>query len=237
FDEVTALVSVVLLGLSGPFNYSSHLARYDIAAAALGYASIALYVVPGPRRPIRAFLAGLLAGIALECHPFAIVIVTALSVLALSEFRSRILAVDVARYLGVGLCLGALVYPAIHILPAPATYRELTRIIYGPTHTPFLLELSSAGAESIRLVVMSFGLLSPVLLWGFLTLWDKSDSDRRLLVSSGAILGAFTIVVRNKLPYYAILFSPLLMVCVARVLLTIPLLGRGRPLLRMFLVT
>src|SRR5262249_36860600 len=101
FDEVTALVSVVLLGLSGPFNYSSHLARYDIAAAALGYAPIALYVVPGPRRPIRAFLAGLLAGIAVECHPFAIVIVTALPVLALSEFRSRILAVDVARYLGV----------------------------------------------------------------------------------------------------------------------------------------
>ncbi len=216
YDASTAASSVVLLGLSGPFTYSSHLARYDIIAAAFGYSAIALYVRPGRHRPLTAILAGLLGGIAFECHPFALAIVVALPVLAFEEFGWRVLSASVPRALIAGLVAGFLIYPTLHVLPNPQSYFELTRLIYGPTHTPSVGQLGTGLAEWLSLAVASFGFLTPVLIWALLTLSEGGDRrDRRLLLVSATISVAFAILVRNKQPYYSVLFTPPLVLCLA----------------------
>jgi 4-amino-4-deoxy-L-arabinose transferase-like glycosyltransferase len=216
YDDLTALISVVLLAISGPFIYSSHLARYDVAAAALGYAAIATYVVAGRTRRFRAVAAGILAGLALEFHPFALSIVVALPALAVEEFGRQIVRLAVPRLLGLGLCLGLAIYPAIHVLPDPAGYAQLSRIIYGPTHTPSLTQLGTGVTESLRLTIRSFGVLTPLLIFAVLTLGTgRRRGDRPLGVAASVIFVAFTVLVRNKLPYYAILLTPALTLCVA----------------------
>ena len=216
YDRAAALGSIVILALSEPFFYSSHLARYDVIAAALAFGGIALYLRSGRNRVLTAGLGGLFAGVAMEFHPFAVVIAVALPVLAIEEFGWRVHHHPVSRTLALGLLAGSAVYPGIHVFPNPRTYLAISRLLYGPTHVPFANPIGTLITDSLGLTFAMFKFAFPVLVWAVISMAVSPERrDRRVALLAISVFGAFTVIVRNKLLYYAILFSPALVLCLA----------------------
>jgi hypothetical protein len=216
-DGPTALLAVVLLTLSRPFVYGSHLARSDVLAAAMAYGGIALYLVEGPRRVWLAAVGGFLASLAIDMHPFAIVVAVALPVLAVAEFGVYFHKDAVARALLAGLCVGAAVWGGIHVYPDAHGYLVLTRVFYGPTHLPSSTSMwLSAPLGSLSLLLDAYLTGVPVAVWALASLGRSNRSgDRTLALLAATVFLAFSVVVRNKLHYYAILITPAFTLCIA----------------------
>ncbi len=120
---------------------------------------------------------------------------------------------------------GLLGYAVIHILPNPTTYFTLDRLIYGPTHLPPIV----AGSPSLLLGGLQdeLGLLLSTYLLGFVVVvWaaiafagSRKRNERVLSVLGLALVLSQALLIRNKLPYYAILVTPGLDLLVAAFLL------------------
>jgi 4-amino-4-deoxy-L-arabinose transferase-like glycosyltransferase len=238
YDHPTALLALVFLTLSSPFIYSSHLARYDIMAAAVGYVGIALYMAASKRRGLAAGLGGFFAGLATEFHPFAIVIAAALPVLVIHECRSSVHRQPLAWSTVAGLIAGLAVYPALHILPDARSYVALSRLVYGPSHVPALAGIGPAFKGTLFLSIEAFTYSWPLLPCAIVMLaLSRETRDRRLALMAITIFVAFTFLVRNKLPYYAILFAPPMVLCMAAAIRQAVVRRQGAPALAVGVLT
>jgi 4-amino-4-deoxy-L-arabinose transferase-like glycosyltransferase len=209
YDEHTAFGAAVVLALSQSFLVSSHWARYDVMAAALGFAGMAMFAWGQRQGRSTGALAGFTAGLAVEFHPFSLVIAMSLFFLAAVEHWRDATGRRKMAQLICGLAAGLAVYPIIHILPEPRTYYELTRIIYGPSHVPTLGDLWQGVGQTARLCADMFYGAPWVVFMATLTLAISADRRNRLFAVVNVVLCvAFAVLVRNKLLYYAILFAP-----------------------------
>jgi len=209
YDAHTAFVACVVLALSQGFLTSSHWARYDIMASALGFSGIAIFAWGQRQQRSIGVLAGFVAGLAVEFHPFAAVVSVAFFCLAAAEFWNDTARLRKMTFLVCGLTAGCAVYPLIHILPQPRTYFALTRIIYGPSHAPTLGDLWQGLGQTAKLCAdMFYGATVVVVLATVILALSPDRRDRIFAIVTAALLLAFTVLVRNKLPYYAILFAP-----------------------------
>jgi hypothetical protein len=216
YDRATALLSIVLVALSYAFIVSSHLARYDIIAAAFGYGGIALLVWSRKHRRGLAGLAGFITGLAVECHPFALVFAIALAAVTGDGLRTGHASRREAWHLAAGLAVGGLVYPIIHILPDPASYYALSRIIYGPTHVPAIADIWTGLHQAVTLSSQMFQVHIVVVTFAlFLLGWSGERRDRDVAILATGLFLAFVVVVRNKIYYYAILFVPVFAIATA----------------------
>ncbi len=221
YSRGVALLGVLLLALSWPFLYSAHLARYDILAAALGFAAIALYF----NNPFHRFLPGLLSGLCLgaafETHAHAAVYVPALAALYFFDLRWTLFRKRHFWGVMVGGLLGLLFYVALHLLPYPQTYAAINRIAFTTTHVPPILTLDvgvlvQAVRELGRAIWLSHQAMSVVLILAALFLHRRhSKADQRLLVLNGVLLLGALLLIRNKILYYVILFSPAIPLMIA----------------------
>lgn len=215
-------VSALLTALSWPFFYSSHLARPDILAAALGYWAIALAFSPSSWRRL---LAGLLAGLAFEAHPHSAIFVPAILALDLLPLRRNSLLSPRFLAFWAGLGAGALFYFLAHIAPYPQTYAALTRLVFSATHTPPLLTLQPEvileGLASLAGLLAAVYQASLLVVAGsvWLLLRRGQPGDRRLLLLAAALLAGFWLLARNKFFMYMILFSPALDMLIAAALI------------------
>ena len=216
----TAALAVLLVGLSRPFLYSSHSARYDVMASAAGFAAIALFLRARRDRMVRAAAAGLCAALAVEIHPFAAVIAIVLPVLAVHEFGRRLLRTTFGLSLIAGLLMGGVIWGLIHIGNDFAAYTQIGRIIYGPSHVPRPSEWLAGIRDTSMLLwdaqwVTSLIAVSAVLILAR----SRNAGERRLSVVAVTMLAAFTLLVRNKMFYYQILVTPALDIAIAAVAL------------------
>ena len=215
FGRSTALIAVILLALSTPFIHSGHLARYDVFAAAFAYGGIALYLL-GSRSASLCFVGGFVTGLSTEFHPFAAAVAASLPVLVLYDHRLRAFVDHVPRATLLGVALGLLVFPLAHIVPDPSSYIYLSRVIYGPTHTPHPSDFIAGLRGSVWLAFQAMTFALPVAIWAIIELMRmERKNGHRLVIVTVIVLLAFSVLVRNKLSYYAILFTPVLELCIA----------------------
>jgi len=218
-------VSALLTALSWPFFLTAHLGRYDIMAAALGFGALALYLNNGAGRWWLDLLTGLGVGLAFEFHPHSAIYGPALTTLYFLDMRWAMFRRARWWCFVAGALGGLAVYAALHVLPYPATCAAIQRLAFAPTHTPPLLTLDPAVllrsvAEMGRLLVSSYQPLLPVILCAIVALaGQRSAAGRTLLGLNGAFIGGAILLIRNKLWFYAILFTPALDIAVAAFLL------------------
>ncbi len=220
-----ALVSTLLLALSRAFFYSAHSARYDIMAAALGYLAIALILNDGASRFWVNVLAGLAVGLAVETHLNSLIFGPVILVLYWLEEGWSVL--HKARFWGfvVGATLGLGLYLALHVLPYPQTFFNLNSLLFSADHKPPFLTPSLEGilevfATTGNLILAASASSSVLALAAIPILINRrSESAKRLWVSSVALITGAALVIPNKTGHYAILLAPAVLWLVAAFLL------------------
>jgi 4-amino-4-deoxy-L-arabinose transferase-like glycosyltransferase len=211
--RTSALIAVMLTALSTPFAYSAHLARWDIMIAALGYSAVALQVRNRTRRIVPAGAAGLLVGLAFEIHPHAAVFAPVAGGLYLLESGWRTpLRRDVWAWCG-GLLAGAGVYWYFHVAGHPESFIALATLAHGPTHTPALATGDPALiADAVRRGVSMIAGVNPFYFLVFLVAFPltvfSGQTSRRTAWIAGLVVASFTLLVRNRFPYYAVIVTP-----------------------------
>lgn len=220
-----AVVSLLLVAFSWPFCISAHWARADIMAAALGYGAIALYLAPKTPRFWTSLIAGLMVGLAFEAHPNAAIFGPALVALSWATHGWGVWKRRDFWGIVAGGALGIVFYAALHILRYPATYFTFQRLFFSATHTPPLLTLDPGVIlEAFRNMAISMFLevypLSPLVVLGIFSLWRSPSVESRQLIAAVLSLAlGYTLWVRNKMPYYPIVLTPIFDVAVAGVVL------------------
>lgn len=208
------LLSAFLVATSRPFLYSAHLARPDVMAAALGYVAIALHLVDRNSRWWIGLLSGLCVGAAFEVHAHSAIYGPALLALHVLRWRSTVFRQPHFWGFVAGTLGGLAFYLALHVLPYPQTYLALTRLAFGPTHTPPLLTfdplvIGRALTDIWLPLVAVYLLLIPLVLWAAAVLTrERSTTGRTLVVLSAVLVAACSLFVRNKAYYYLILITP-----------------------------
>ena len=218
-------LSVLIASLSLAFQYSSHLGRYDIFTATLGFWGLALHFVNGSRNLWVSLLSGLFIGLAFETHAHGAIYIPVILTLFLYQFRWGSFREGHFWSMLLGLSVGLLVYVGLHVLPSPRGFLAFNQVVYSPTHTPPLLTFSPSimvdGLADLLRLLSETHLIA--LLFVPLLFWDLSTSDepdlRRLPIMVISLALAHALLIRTKLPYYAILITPAIDVSLAVFLL------------------
>lgn len=208
------MLSALVVSLSSPFVYSAHLGRFDIFAAAFGYAAVALHLNNGCSRVWVSALSGLLVGLAFESHAHGAIFGPAIAALFLWEYRGRVWRQRHAWGFAAGVAGGLLLYAGLHVLRYPDTYAAINRLAFAPSHIPPMLTgdwrvILKAFADMATLMFGAYLTLIALLVWALVSLAGERDGVYRpLLVLGPALVLGHTLLIRNKSFYYAILFTP-----------------------------
>ena len=207
------LLAVALASSSTAFLNSSHIGRHDIIVAAFGYGAIALYLSNRTQGlSFKSLLSGLLIGLTLDIHYNGIIFIPVLVALYLLDHGWKTLRTGSFWCYVAGVSCGIILFVVLHILPYPQTYFEVLGLSAGSTHNPPLL--SPDPSLWLRYVLHAFGSIDairlPVVLLACIAFsrW-RTTGNLRLLVTLLVLTVTFAVVIRNQLPYYAILLTPI----------------------------
>jgi 4-amino-4-deoxy-L-arabinose transferase-like glycosyltransferase len=210
--EGAGVAVVLVTGTSQAFLVSSHLGRYDVLCAALGWSAVALALRGGGAA---AFLAGLAAGLSLECHAYGAIYpaVVALAFALAHGWRRLLSASGLPIAAGLLAALGC--YLLVHVFPDPRSYFEFQRLAFSSTHLPplasgDLLVVLRGLLRPFESLFWSYAILTPLIGAGAFFAWRGAPGGRRLLAVSAGTLLCAGMLIPNKLWYYRILFSPAL---------------------------
>jgi 4-amino-4-deoxy-L-arabinose transferase-like glycosyltransferase len=210
------LIAVLLVATSHAFLISAHLIRYDIFVAALGYGAIAISI-RGWRRKSSSllFVAGLLIGLAFEIHMNAVLFLPLILIILLAEGGWRIVRSPQFGGLVLGGLFGLGLYTLVHVIQYPATFfamaKGFTLTHLPPLFSPGLDQFWSSIDEMARywIYLTSGRIVIIALVAG--TLYRMRFENTKILFLSLIIgLIVFSLLIRNKMFYYAILVGPLL---------------------------
>jgi len=210
-----AVFSVLLVAFSWPFCISAHWARTDIMAAALGFTALALYVNSRQQTFWVNVLAGFCVGLAFEFHPNAAIFGLTLVVMAFVAQGWGTLKHRSLWGIVCGGALGGLFYAALHILRYPDTYFTFQRLFFSATHTPPILTFDlGVMLEAFRNMAISMFLevypLSLLVMLAVVALWRRPSLENRWLIAAVLSLTlGYTLWVRNRMPYYPIILTPI----------------------------
>ncbi len=212
YNTRAALLTIAVGALSGPFIFSSHMARPDITIVLCGLGAVALYLYDrSSKLTFNSIFSGLLIGFALDIHPNIIIFGPVMLGLYLLDYKWRTFRTGRFWGFALGASAGLVFYITIHILPYPHTYTELTHLQNSLSHTPPLLMFSvDMWVWAVRGTVWLMGvLLWPLILGGiWLLMRRRTHSDKQMLVIFAALVGSFTALLLNRPPHYAILLAP-----------------------------
>ena len=214
------LFGVAFTAFSFPFFFSTHLGRPDVIAAAFGFSAIALYLNNRSARIFLSSLAGLLAALAFEVHAHAVIYGPTLVVLLLLKYKWSLFRKADFRGFIAGTLAGLAFYFGLHIMPSPQTFWRLNQLVFSATHIPPILsfDLSIILDAFKQMAFMVFWVYPPVVigLWAIIRfLRKRNPSYGTILALNAVLLISFTLLVRNKLTYYAILYTPVLCLLLA----------------------
>ena len=209
------LIAAILVATSHSFLISAHLIRYDIFVAALGYSAVAISMIGWRRKSSSLFfVAGLMIALAFEVHMNAVLFGPLIFIILLAQGGWRIVT---SPQLG-GLILGGLcglgMYILVHVVRYPATFLAMGKG-FAITHLP---PLFSPGLEEFWNSIDEMGrywiyltsgrIVITVLAAG--TLYRSKFQNSKILFLTLIVgLIAFSLMIRNKMFYYAILIAPL----------------------------
>lgn len=219
-----ALLSAALLLSSSFFLFSSHVARIDSEAAAVGMIGLTLILTNQTGTWWRLVVGGFLAGVAVEFHPHAAVITAPALVAAMTvggSIRERALSL---LWTFIGCFLSGLTYAALHVVPDPDAFLAFQRIAFAPTHTPPILTFNALmilnGIYEAFLSFFNHGIVGPLvcLLLYIGGLAVTTGRARTLGLLAGVATLSCGVLIRHKFGYYNIYFQPLTLAFAAAVL-------------------
>lgn len=244
YGPVSALIALLLLGVSSPFLEASHLGRPDIVLAALVTLAVGFSLWGFQTSALLGHvIAGALVAASVEVHQNGLFFVVAMAALYPLWLGRRFWREPAVWALAAGGLAGLLVsYNTVlgsvaamvgSVLPGRAV-SGVEVVGLGGTHRPPLLAfslralLSSAVHEVGRFHFyehsLAFGLIFASAAYLAVR---RTRADRVLLGFVGVAFAEFVLLVGNKHDVYAILFYPLLMLIVAETLVSLLRARRG----------
>lgn len=215
-DRNLAALSVFLVVVSRPFFISSHIARVDVIAAALGFTGITVYIYGNKSRIVPGILSGLFIGIAIETHVNALIYILPILFLSLYKWSLSILRIKILWGLILGLAISSIFYLSIHIFQFPDTYFYLNKILFFPTRSPPILFLTNIQTiitsivDFLSLMLRVYLPLLPLVIIAVgyaISRRSEQKIDLILIITATLALG-FILIVRNKILYYSIAITP-----------------------------
>ena len=225
YGLLTGTLTALLLALSLPFTYSSHLVRPDIMLAVVVMVAFGLaHKALTEQRPWIHLLAGLLLGVALDIHPNSALFGLGLVAMYWVTYRRQMFRERDTWLCVIGGVLGISYYLAVNLFPDPRAYLDSMRLGLATVNQPPLngslgdLALS-VFAEFVRYHFhenrLDFGLIMAGI--ALKMVWP-ARSDRLLVGFVGAAFAGFALFAGNKGGFYAILLYPFFMLIVAEML-------------------
>jgi hypothetical protein len=215
FSRRSGLVAVLLVSTSHSFLVSAHLIRYDIFVAALGYGAIAVVIAGCRRHSSSLFLvAGLMMSLAFEVHVNAAIFGPIILTLMVAQCGWSILG---SRQFGVfafGVFIGLVTYLWMHVAQHPTTFFTMGKV-FTLTHSPPILSASLIQPWSfLRItggywIYLTSGRILITALAAVTLYRAKCESSKVLFLTLVFGLIAFSLLIRNRMFYYAILIGPL----------------------------
>lgn len=219
-----AVLAVVTIAFSVTFSYSSHLARMDIMTAAFGFAAATLYWLNDRAKVWLSGLSGLLAALAVEIHLHGAIYAPAIGMLYIVDYKQKFWRQKHFWGYVAGGLLGGLIYLFIHILPSPASYQEITAILFSATHTPNLFTgdphvILQGFQDLIGPLIILYVKWLPLVGWLiYLGIKNHIQPNTRLITLATCLIIGFALLIRNKFAYYMILFTPAIDMLIANVI-------------------
>lgn len=233
-DPNYGAIAVLVVGFSYIFSLSSHLARMDILAAAIGFFALALHLNNTRSRLSIDFLCGLLLGLGFDVHPRISIFGPIIAIAFFQQYGLKLLVNKRFWLYTAGGLLGLATFYLFHVAPNPETFSLIQSFSYGGSRNPPLLELDFARLlEEARIALLQISMALPWILLlpaaELLTaLYVRTDTDKRLLwLCGGAFLSYFALV-SHVLSYNLIFISPFVALLAAHFLYRIFFLIRSK---------
>jgi len=227
FDNQVAVLSTVLLSLSGLFILLSHRARQDMLLTLFILLTIYLFFLAREKNSNSLFfLTGLTAGLSLDVHLNGIIIPILLSIFFISELRSKKLYEMMNQFLFCfsGIFLGFFWWVYTHIFVNPDVFfNQWYGIVNNEFKAPILSGFSilhMIKKELTRYIswywlatghrnIIEFILLFSGIIFGIIT---KHENKKYPIITIITFLIMFTLIVAQKAPYYILFIYPFLII-------------------------
>ncbi|MCL4465422.1 MAG: glycosyltransferase family 39 protein [Chloroflexi bacterium] len=225
YGPTVGCTAVALVAVSDGFVTSSHLARYDIITAAVGFGAIALVLWDDEVGiPIKSAVAGLLLGLTFEMHGNASLYGPAVVALLYASQGRRLLRSRRLYAFAGGVCVGLTFFAWVHIISvhilssrAQTGLNGLSNLVLsadGIKRPPFSVLDPQVWFDSLvgsAVMIMSYTpWRGPVILAALLTLAiRRGKPDLQALALFAALFVEPVGILSYKAPYYEALFTPL----------------------------
>jgi len=183
-------------------------------------------------------LSGVILGIAFEIHPHSAIFIPAVVFYYFWQKGSSSFKSFHFWSFILGFGLAAAFYVFMHVLPYPQTFLALNKIAFFNTHTPPILTGNPyAIVDSIiDIAKLLFGLYllpAPLILISlYFLLRSRTNKDKIILYLVFIILVSTILLMRNKIFYYGILFTPPIDLLLAALLVLMLKMFRSKERLR-----
>jgi hypothetical protein len=215
FSRRCGLVAVLLVSTSHSFLISSHLIRYDIFVAALSYGAIAVVIAGCRRHSSTLFLvAGLMMSLAFEVHANTVIFGPIILTLLVAQCGWSILWSRQFGAFTFGVFIGLVAYFWMHVAQHPTTFFTMGKA-FALSHAPPLLSTSLMQPWSfLRItggywIYLTSGRILITALAAVTFYRAKCENSKILFLTLVFGLIAFSLLIRNRMFYYAILIGPL----------------------------
>jgi 4-amino-4-deoxy-L-arabinose transferase-like glycosyltransferase len=211
YNSRAAFITIAVGAFSPAFILSSHMARPDIQIALCGFGAVALYLYDrSSGLTPKSVVSGLLIGLGLDIHPNIAVFGLVLLALFIFDYRWKMFRTGRLWGFVVGAGMGLAFYIAIHILPYPNTYAQLSRLESGLSQTPTILLPPDIWPRVITGHIFLTGLyLWPIIIGAAVVLLRRrTQSDKRLLLIFTTLIGSFVALRPNWPAHYMIIVAP-----------------------------
>lgn len=213
-DWRLAAGSTMLLATSLAFFHSAHQVRYDILAAMLGYAALALVLWDQKGRFGFGMIAGMVTGLAVETHLNSLIFIPAVGIYYLIQYGWQVWRKGTIWGYALGCTAGLFYYLALHYFPSPATYQALMTLSFGQFYQPPILSGSLHGIfegllDASRLLFVSAG---PMALLGLLAapklIARRTKEAVLILALNISMIITAGLIIPYKTGHYGIYLAP-----------------------------
>lgn len=209
------LIAALLVATSHSFLISAHLVRYDIFVAVLGYSSLAVALSAWcQRRSSLFFISGLMISLAFEVHVNAVLFGPMILIVMVAQGGWGIVRSSQLLGLICGVLCGIGIYVLLHVVPYPTTFvamgKGLATTHLPPLFSPNLEQFWNSIDETSRYwIYLTSGRIFITVLAACTLYWWNSQNTKILFLMLIVSLITFSLLIRNKMFYYAILITPL----------------------------
>lgn len=207
-NKQTAFLSSLILGVSLAFFHSSHMVRYDIMAAMLGYS--ALYIVSVSQKKLYWYLiAGLLLGLAIETHLNSMLFFPPIGLIYYLRSGSRILKDKQLMFFIAGITISIIGFLILHVFPDPADFWFAYQLNFIGNTTQTIRQKINSFTDIWILIFVAGTTFSLLLIPAFFSIIRNSvGRQKQLLAISLLIILSAALIIPNKTAHYGIFIAP-----------------------------